>query len=129
MTVGNYESLNKKSTINWMADEDLQSINQLENLSKHYNSINIKLVKCGGLTPALQIIEKAKQLKLKIMIGCMTETTIAISAAAVLAPFANFLDLDGAFLISNDNAHGTKICNGKVVFSQENGLGISKIKL
>lgn len=127
MPINKYQNLNKKSTINWIADEDLQTILQLESLNKNYQSVNIKLVKCGGLTPALQLIEKAKLLKLKIMIGCMTETTIGISAAAVLAPFADFLDLDGAFLLSNDNANGTKIINGNVVFSQQNGLGISII--
>ncbi len=123
--IENYSVLSVKSSPNWMADEDLQSISHLKNLQNHYNSINIKLVKCGGLTPALQMISEARKLGFKIMIGCMTESTIGISAGAVLAPLADFVDLDGANLIANDIANGTKINNGKIEFSDQFGLGIS----
>ena len=122
-----FSHLTLNSNTNWMADEDLQSIEDLEILKNHYQTINIKLVKCGGLTPALQLIEKAKRLNFKIMIGCMTESTIGISAGAVLAPLCDFIDLDGANLISNDIANGSKIVNGKIEFSENNGLGIELI--
>ena len=120
----NYSVLHSDLNANWMADEDCQDGNSLEKLKPHYKSINIKLVKCGGLTPALQMIEKAKTLKFKIMIGCMTESTIGISAGAVLSPFCDYVDLDGANLIANDSATGTKIENGKIQLSEKAGLGI-----
>lgn len=123
----NYSVLNSDLYANWMADEDCQDETSLEKLKPHYKSINIKLVKCGGLTPALQMIEKARILDYKIMIGCMTESTIGISADAVLAPLCDYADLDGANLIANDMATGTKIENGKIQLSEKAGLGISLI--
>jgi L-alanine-DL-glutamate epimerase-like enolase superfamily enzyme len=123
----NYSVLHSNLNANWMADEDCQDATSLEKLKPHYKSINIKLVKCGGLTPALQMIEKARTLDYKIMIGCMTESTIGISADAVLAPLCDYADLDGANLIANDMAAGTKIYNGKIQLSEKPGLGISLI--
>ena len=123
----NFSHLTLNSNTNWMADEDLQGIETLKILKNHYKSINIKLVKCGGLTPALQLIKEAKKLNFKIMIGCMTESTIGISAGAVLAPLCDFVDLDGASLIANDIANGTKVMKGKIEFSTGNGLGIELI--
>ena len=97
-------------------------------LLSHYKSLNIKLVKCGGLTPALEIIKEARQLNYKIMIGCMTESTVGISAGAVLAPLVDYCDLDGANLIVEDIATGSKIINGKIQLSDKPGLGIELIK-
>lgn len=120
----NYKSLSQNSYANWMADEDLQSIDDLELLKPHYKTLNIKVMKCGGLTASLDIIQKAKNLNFKIMIGCMTESTVGISAGIALASFADYLDLDGANLIANDNFNGSKIVNGNVVLSECAGLGI-----
>jgi L-alanine-DL-glutamate epimerase-like enolase superfamily enzyme len=120
----NYEVLDSGKYANWMADEDCQDISVLKDLKQHYRSINIKLVKCGGLTPALEMIGAAKELGFKIMIGCMTESTVGISAGAMLAPFCDFADLDGANLIANDIAKGTEIINGKIHLSENHGLGI-----
>lgn len=120
----NYEVLHSDKFANWMADEDCQDVSDIQNLQKHYKSINIKLVKCGGLTPALEMITEAKKLNYKIMIGCMTESTVGISAGAVLAPFCNYADLDGANLIANDIAKGSQIVNGKINLSEKHGLGI-----
>lgn len=120
----NYEILHADKFANWMADEDCQDISSLTALKPHYQSINIKLVKCGGLTPALEMISLAKELNYKIMIGCMTESTIGISAGAVLAPFCDFADLDGANLIANDIAKGSEIINGKIHLIENHGLGI-----
>ena len=120
----NYSVLSSNTNANWMADEDSQDITTLEKLKTHYKSINIKLVKCGGLTPALELISLAKELNYSIMIGCMTESTIGISADAMLAPLCDYADLDGANLIANDIAKGTKIVNGLIQISNKPGLGI-----
>ncbi|MFN3753822.1 enolase C-terminal domain-like protein [Flavobacterium sp.] len=122
--VENYSVLHSNQYANWMADEDCQDISVLKDLVPHYKSINIKLVKCGGLTPALEMIAGARKLNFKIMIGCMTESTVGISAGAVLAPLCDYADLDGANLIANDIAKGSQIVNGKVQLSKNHGLGI-----
>lgn len=123
----NYTVLKANAFANWMADEDCQDISVLNDLQPHYRSINIKLVKCGGLTPALEMIQQARNLGFKIMIGCMTESTVGISAGAVLAPLCDFADLDGANLIANDIAKGSSILNGKIQLSEKPGLGIELI--
>ena len=120
----NYEVLHATKFANWMADEDCQDSLALKELQKHYRSINIKLVKCGGLTPALEMVSIAKELGYKIMIGCMTESSIGISAGAMLSPFCDFADLDGANLIANDIAKGSEIVNGKIYLNEKHGLGI-----
>jgi L-alanine-DL-glutamate epimerase-like enolase superfamily enzyme len=120
----NYEILKLDKFSNWMADEDCQDSAALKDLQQHYRSINIKLVKCGGLTPAIEMIALAKELNYKIMIGCMTESTIGISAGAALAPFCDYADLDGANLIANDIAKGSEIVNGKIHLCENHGLGI-----
>lgn len=122
-----YMVLNAEGKANWMADEDCQEATKLKDLVPHYKSINIKLVKCGGLTPALQMITEARALGFQVMIGCMTESSIGISAGAALAPLCDYADLDGANLISNDIASGSTIVNGSIQLSERNGLGI-KIK-
>lgn len=126
MKVGieNYNILNSDTFTNWMADEDCHSISDLQSLKSHYKSVNIKLVKCGGLTPALELINAARKLNFEIMIGCMTESTVGISADAVLSSFCDYADLDGANLIANDIASGTKITNGRIELSEKSGLGI-----
>ena len=92
-----------------------------------YSGINIKLMKCGGMRNANKMIALADSLGLKVMVGCMTETSCAISAAAHLTPKALWADLDGALLISNDLYNGTKIVDGKVSISRLPGIGIEKI--
>src|SRR5574341_344837 len=90
------------------------------------DGINIKLMKCGGLTEALKMIGLAKSLKLKIMLGCMIESSLGITAMAHLASVADYLDLDGNLLISNDPFEGVKLVNGKLVLPKEAGLGIKR---
>jgi L-alanine-DL-glutamate epimerase-like enolase superfamily enzyme len=121
----NYAALHSDHFANWMADEDCQDSTVLKDLVPHYKSINIKLVKCGGLTPALVMIKEARTLGFKIMIGCMTESTIGISAGAVLASLCDYADLDGANLIANDIANGSTIVNGKIQLNENHGLGIN----
>jgi len=122
--IDHYKILKKESFANWMADEDCQNIDSLEELIPYYKSINIKLMKCGGLTPALNMIRRARELNYKIMIGCMTESTVGISAGCLLTGVAGFVDLDGANLISNDYATGNFVENGKIILSGKPGLGI-----
>jgi L-alanine-DL-glutamate epimerase-like enolase superfamily enzyme len=123
--ISNYSHLNASNFTNWMADEDCQEQTQLFDLKSHYKTINIKLVKTGGLTPALELIKEARANDFKIMIGCMTESTVGISAGAVLVPLVDYVDLDGANLIANDIAFGSTIEKGKVLLSDKVGLGIS----
>ena len=123
--ISNYKQLNASKYANWMADEDCQEATKLSDLKSHYKTINIKLVKTGGLTPALQLIKDARANNLKIMIGCMTESTVGISAGAVLTPLVDYVDLDGANLIANDIALGSTIERGNVLLSDKPGLGIS----
>lgn len=122
--IDHYKILKKESFANWMADEDCQNIDSLEELIPYYKSINIKLMKCGGLTPALEMIKKARELNYKIMIGCMTESTVGISAGCLLTGVVDFVDLDGANLISSDYATGNFVENGKIILSEKPGLGI-----
>lgn len=123
--ISNYKHINAAKFANWMADEDCQETTKLSDLKSHYQTINIKLVKTGGLTPALKLIQEARKFDLKIMIGCMTESSVGISAGAVLVPLVDYVDLDGANLISNDIALGSTIEKGKVLLSNKPGLGIS----
>ncbi|EAZ94873.1 chloromuconate cycloisomerase YkfB1 [Flavobacteria bacterium BAL38] len=123
--ISNYSHLNTSKFANWMADEDCQEQTKLSDLKSHYKTINIKLLKTGGLTPALQLINEARANDFKIMIGCMTESTVGISAGTVLVPLVDYVDLDGANLIANDIAFGSTIEKGKVLLSEKVGLGIS----
>jgi L-alanine-DL-glutamate epimerase-like enolase superfamily enzyme len=81
-------------------------------------------MKCGGLRAAKKMITLARALNMKVMIGCMTETSCAISAAAQLSPWVDWADLDGNLLISNDIYEGSKVVNGKVILSDHPGIGI-----
>ena len=80
-------------------------------------------MKCGGLTPAIKMIKEATSLGMKTMIGCMTESTIGISAMAHIAPLVDYADLDGALLIKNDIATGVTISNGTIQFPEITGSG------
>ncbi|AZA52527.1 enolase C-terminal domain-like protein [Chryseobacterium sp. G0201] len=122
--IDQYKVLNKSGFANWMADEDCQNLDSLDELIPYYKSINIKLMKSGGLTPALEMIKKARELNYKVMIGCMTESTVGISAGCILASLVDYADLDGANLISNDYATGNFVENGKIILSGKPGLGI-----
>ena len=125
--VGEFQVLNKNLNAVWMADEDCQNSSYLEKLQPHYSAINIKLMKCGGITPAMELIREAKKFGYKIMIGCMTESSVGISAGIAVASLCDFADLDGANLISNDFARGSFVEKGKLVLSENPGLGISLI--
>ena len=127
LAIGNFSGLNNSSAVNWMADEDCQDISSLSKLKPHYQTINLKLMKCGGITPALELISEAKKLGFKIMIGCMTESSVGISAGIAVASLCDFADLDGANLIANDYATGSYVENGILHLSEKGGLGIELI--
>ena len=108
-----------------IADESCQRFEDVEKCSEGFHGINIKLMKCGGLTPALKMIEKARELNLKVMAGCMAESTVGISNLAQIAPLLDYLDADGALLLKNDTAKGVALQFGKIVYPEEKGSGIS----
>jgi len=116
--------LTQNSPLPIIADEAVQTDKDVAAASKIYSGINIKLMKCGGMRNAWKMANMAKTLGMKVMIGCMTETSCAISAAAQLSPLADWADLDGNLLISNDIYEGTKIVDGKIILSDLPGIGI-----
>ena len=100
--------------------------NDVEKCGSHFNGINIKLTKCGGLTPAIRMIKKAKSMGLKVMVGCMTESSVGISAIAQLLPQLDYVDMDGAILLKEDIATGIHINDdGSLVFPKLGGSGIT----
>lgn len=119
--------LTENSPIPTIGDEAVQRLDDVLKAHKVYNGINIKLMKCTGMREAHKMLTLGRALDMKIMIGCMTETSCAISAAAQLSPMTDWADLDGALLISNDVYKGTSIVDGKVTLSAEPGIGIQKI--
>lgn len=119
--------LKEKSPLPIIADEAVQNLNDLEKFKDVYSGFNIKLMKAGGIRQAYRMIQRAKELNLKIMIECMTETSCAITAASHLSPLADWVDLDGAELISNDLFIGMKMKNGKIVIPDQPGLGIKRL--
>lgn len=124
LPVGRFHILNKNNYAHWMCDEDCQSLTDLKPLSGHYHSVNIKVMKLGGITPALEMIAAARSSGFKVMIGCMTESTVGISSGIALAGLCDYADLDGANLIANDFAEGSKVVHGKLLLSEAPGLGI-----
>jgi L-Ala-D/L-Glu epimerase len=116
--------LTEHSPLPTMADEAVQTIYDVLATHKVYSGINIKLMKCGGMRNAHKMANMAKTMGMKVMVGCMTETSCAISAAAQLAPLADWADLDGNLLINNDLYDGMTIVNGKVTLNDLPGIGI-----
>jgi len=116
--------LTENSPLPTMADEAVQTVYDVLSVHKVYSGINIKLMKCGGMRNAHKMADMAKILGMKVMIGCMTETSCAVSAAAQLSPIADWADLDGNLLISNDIYDGVNVVDGKMTLSQLPGIGI-----
>ena len=115
--------LTERSPLPVIADESFQRLTDLEHLKGAFSGINIKLMKCTGMREAWKILTVARAAGMKVMIGCMTETSCAISAAAQLSP----ADLDGNLLINNDIFSGTTIVNGKLTLTNLPGIGIKKL--
>jgi L-alanine-DL-glutamate epimerase-like enolase superfamily enzyme len=117
------EKVFRESALPLIADESGVTPEDVPGLVNRFHGINIKYMKCGGIAPALQMIQAAREVGLKIMIGCMIETSVGISAGAQLGPLVDYLDLDGALLISNDPFTGVENQLGKLVFPDRPGLG------
>jgi L-alanine-DL-glutamate epimerase-like enolase superfamily enzyme len=116
--------LTERSPLPIIADEALQTVKDVLPLKGVYSGINIKLMKCGGLRAANKMITIARACNMKVMMGCMTETSCAISAAAQLSPLVDWADLDGNLLISNDLYDGIKVLDGKIVLNERPGIGL-----
>jgi L-Ala-D/L-Glu epimerase len=116
--------LTKNSPLPIIADEAIQTISDFRNVQGVYSGINIKLMKCGGMRAAYKMIGMARALGMKVMIGCMTETSCAVSAAAQLSPLVDWADLDGNLLISNDVFDGVTIKDGKLILPDLPGIGV-----
>lgn len=121
------EILYQKSALPIIADEACKSYDDVERCKDRFHGINIKLVKCGGITPARKMISKAKTLGLKVMIGCMTESSVGIAAIAQLLPYLDYVDMDGALLLREDIATGVTITDGTVILTDKPGTGAELI--
>ncbi|OHB51879.1 MAG: dipeptide epimerase [Planctomycetes bacterium GWF2_42_9] len=108
-----------------VADESVKRVDDIMKLADAFDGINIKLMKSGGLLEAIKMIDVAHRLGMKIMLGCMIESSVAISAAAHLSPWAQWADLDGNLLISNDPFKGVGVQNGKLILNESPGIGVS----
>jgi L-alanine-DL-glutamate epimerase-like enolase superfamily enzyme len=118
--------LRERSPLPLIADESVQRLPDVRRALGVFDGINIKLMKCTGLREAHQMITVARALGLKVMLGCMTETSCAISAAAQLSPLVDWADLDGALLIKNDVFLGTTVVDGKLTLNGLPGIGVVK---
>ena len=119
--------LRARSPLPLIADENCQRLGDIATLAGAFHGVNIKLMKCTGLREAHRMIILARAVGLKVMLGCMTETSCAISAAAQLSPLVDWADLDGALLIKNDCFRGTTIVAGKLTLSDGPGIGVEKL--
>jgi len=117
----------KHSVLPIIADESCIIEEDVAKCHNHFHGVNVKLVKCGGLTPGRRMIQEAKKLGLKTMVGCMTESTVGISAIAHLLPQLDYVDMDGALLLAEDIATGVTIDYGKISYSELNGTGVTLI--
>jgi L-alanine-DL-glutamate epimerase-like enolase superfamily enzyme len=121
------KTLFERTEIPLFADESCVTEHDVAKCAGHFHGINIKLTKCGGITPARRMIDSARKLGLKIMVGSMNETSIGSAAIAHLLPLVDHADLDGPLLLARDLATGLKYENGKVLVSSLPGLGIELI--
>ncbi|WP_437193433.1 dipeptide epimerase [Planctomicrobium sp. SH527] len=115
----------QRSALPIIADESCRTENDVEKCHGIFHGVNLKLVKCGGLTPAVRMLRQAREFGMRTMVGCMIESSVGISAAAQLLPLLDYADLDGASLLSLDPADGVKVHNGQVHFSTASGSGLS----
>lgn len=115
----------QQSPLPVFADESLQRLSDVAALKGAFTGINIKLMKCTGMREAWKMVTLARALDMKVMVGCMTETSCAISAAAQFSPAVDFADLDGNLLISNDRFKGVEVLKGKITLNNLPGIGVT----
>jgi L-alanine-DL-glutamate epimerase-like enolase superfamily enzyme len=118
-------TLYKKSPLPLFADESCVFEADVEKCKDHFHGINIKLTKCGGITPTLRMIKRARELELEVMVGCMNESTIGSAAVAHLLPLIDYVDMDGPLLLEEDVATGIGYDYGNILYSDDPGLGIN----
>lgn len=119
--------LKDRSPLPIIGDESVARLRDVRKAFGVYHGINIKLMKCTGMSEAYKMILLARGLDMKVMLGCMTETSCAISAATQLSPLVDYADLDGAVLIKNDLFRGASIVDGKMVMPLGPGIGVTKL--
>ncbi len=120
--------ITERSPIPVFADEAIQRLADIPSIKGAYHGINIKLMKCTGMREAWKMVNYARTEGMKVMVGCMTETSCAVSAAAQLSPAVDFADLDGNLLITNDLYKGMEVVNGRVTLSDLPGIGVQKLQ-
>ena len=116
--------LTERSPVPIFADEAIQRLKDIPSIKGAYAGINIKLMKCTGMREAWEMLNYARAEGMKVMVGCMTETSCAVSAAAQLSPAVDFADLDGNLLISNDRFEGMTVVDGKITLPDRPGIGL-----
>ena len=119
--------LSARSPLPIIADESFQRLADLDQVADCFHGVNIKLMKCTGISEGFRALEAARAKDLKAMVGCMTETSCGISAAALLAPLCDYADIDGCWLIRNNPFEMPVLKDGKIILSQESGLGLNKL--
>ena len=117
-------TLKRLSPLPVILDESIRVPGDVTKRHDQGHGVNIKLMKCGGITPAKKIIEEARRYNLKVMLGCMIETSVGITAAAHLSPLADYADLDGNLLLTSDPYAGVDVVEGKLVLPAAPGLGV-----
>jgi L-alanine-DL-glutamate epimerase-like enolase superfamily enzyme len=119
--------ITERSPLPIFADEAILRLKDIKNVEGAYSGINIKLMKCTGMREAWKMLNYARARGMKVMVGCMTETSCAVSAAAQLSPAVDFADLDGNLLISNDRFKGMEVIKGKITLPDRPGIGVVKV--
>lgn len=118
------KALYRESVLPIIADESCVEEADVEKCHQHFHGINIKLTKCGGITPARRMIETARRLGLKVMIGSMNESTVGTSAVAHLLPYLDYADMDGPLLLAEDIATGVRMETGRICYADRPGIGV-----
>jgi L-Ala-D/L-Glu epimerase len=113
----------RESALPIIADEDCQVLADVDKCSEIYHGINVKICKCGGLSPALEMLINARKLRMKTMVGCMVESSVGISGAAQLLPLLDYADLDGAELLRDEPCRGVLVSKGKITLPRLAGCG------
>ncbi len=113
----------RESALPVVADESCQVETDVARCEGRFHGVNVKLCKCGGLTPAARMLREARSIGMKTMVGCMVESSVGISAAAQLLPLLDYVDLDGAELLAEDIATGVRVENGVITPSNTPGNG------
>jgi L-alanine-DL-glutamate epimerase-like enolase superfamily enzyme len=116
--------LYEHSPLPLIADESCVSEHDVIKCKGHFHGINIKLTKCSGITPALRMIKEARELGMKVMVGCMNESSIGTAAIAQLLPLLDYVDMDGPLLLAEDVAKGVTYDYGKIIYPDGYGLGV-----